>query len=204
MSPENVSAMVLAGGYSRRMGRNKAELPLGGKTLLEHQTEKLRKLGIRDVMLSGYEGQLEACRTVADVFPHRGPLSGIHACLLAAEHPACLVLSVDMPLVPADTLWALIEAHQREGDPGVTVLRHGERMEPLLAVYDRELCPAAEAILRTEKTAIMRLLDACQVRMVDYAGDEFLLTNCNTPEEFDRIAAYYETNREENLKTRKR
>ena len=204
MSPGNVSAVVLAGGYSRRMGRNKAELPLGGKTLLEHQTEKLRELGIRDIMLSGYEGQLEGCRTVADVFPHRGPLSGIHACLLAAEHPACLVLSVDVPLIPADLLQELIGAHRHGGEPGVTVLRHGERIEPLLAVYDRELCPAAERILGTEKTAIMRLLDVCPVRTVDYTGEEFLLANCNTPEEVNRIAAYYEAHFEEKLNATKR
>ena len=202
MRPEEISALVLAGGFSRRMGCDKAALLLGGQTLLERQTEKLRRLGIRDIMLSGCREAPEDCRAVEDVFPHRGPLSGIHACLLAAEYPACLVLSVDVPLVPEDTLRKLVESHRRKVEPRITVLRHGERIEPLLAVYDNELRWAAERILRSEKTAVMRLLDAYTVHTVDYTGDEFQLTNCNTPEAYAKIAAYCEANREENLQAR--
>ena len=189
MRPADFSAAVLAGGYSTRMGRDKAGLKLGGKTLIELQTEKLLSLGIRDVMLSGYEGRVRETRQIPDLIPHRGPLSGLHACLQAAEQSACLVLSVDVPLVPAWILRKLLESHRG----GITVLTHGERREPLIAVYDCALCAEAERILQSGKAAMMKLLDAVPVTEVPYDGDEELLLNCNTPEDFERIVTRWNT-----------
>ena len=179
MLPTEISAVVLAGGCSSRMGRDKAALPFGSGTLLTHQAEKLRSLGVDEVLISGTE------QGIPDVYPHRGPLSGIHAGLLAAKHDAVLVLGVDVPLVPSETLLALIEAHTG----GVTLLGHGGKLEPLIAVYDRSLAGECEAILRTEHTSVRRLLDAAPVKTVTYTGAEALLTNCNTPETYRELLA---------------
>ena len=177
MLPKEVFAAVLAGGYSKRMGADKAALPFGDGTLLEHQTRKLRALGVADVLISG------TAQGIPDVYPHRGPLSGIHASLLAAKHDAVLILSVDVPLVPEETLRSLIAHHAG----GVTLLEHGGKLEPLIAVYDRSLAPECEAILRTEHTSVRGLLDVTQVKTVAYTGDAALLTNCNTPVEYRRL-----------------
>lgn len=182
-----MSAIVLAGGFSKRMGRDKAELPLGGCSLIELQVRKFRDLGVRDIMLSGYPKPLAGCRNIEDVYPHRGPVSGIHACLQAAENEACFALSVDMPLLPEEVLLTLAEAHCG----GITVLEHGGKPEPLAAVYDRALYPEAEKILHSERTALMKMLDFAEVTRVPYTGDEFFLTNCNTPEEYEKIRAYW-------------
>ena len=179
MLPTEISAVVLAGGYSTRMGVDKASLPFGSGTLLTHQAEKLRSLGVGEVLISG------TAQGIPDVFPHRGPLSGIHAGLLAAKHDAVLFLGVDVPLVPAATLLALIEAHTG----GVTLLEHGGKIEPLIAVYDRSLAGACEKILRTEHTSVRRLLDAAPVKTISYTDDEALLTNCNTPETYRELLA---------------
>lgn len=186
MDIKNISAVILSGGFSSRMGTDKAELVLGGKTLLQIQIDKMKQLGIDDIMLSGYKYALEGTRTVADVYPHRGPVSGVHACLLAAKKKACLVISVDVPLIPVQTLARLIEAHRS----GITVLRHGEKREPLMAVYDASLAPAAEEILMSEKTAMRKLLDMAELTEYIYEGDELLLLNCNTPEQFAEIKNY--------------
>lgn len=114
-----MSGIVLAGGASRRMGQNKAELVLNGKSLLQLQVNKLRSLGIEDVMLSGIGcPSLPGTRVIPDKFPGKGPLAGLHACLRAAKNPACLALSVDVPLVPASALAHLCKVHQK----GITVL----------------------------------------------------------------------------------
>ena len=177
MLPTEISAVVLAGGCSSRMGRDKAALPFGSGTLLTHQAEKLRSLGVDEVLISG------TAQGVPDVYPHRGPLSGIHAGLLAAKHDAVLFLGVDVPLVPAETLLALIHAHTS----GVTLLEHSGKIEPLIALYDRSLAGKCEAILRTEQTSVRRLLDLTPVKTVAYTGDEVLLTNCNTPETYQEL-----------------
>lgn len=182
---ERFSGIILAGGFSSRMGRNKAELPFAGRTLAAHQRDKLRALGVTDVLIAGYAGELEGTRCVPDVYPHRGPLSGIHAGLLAARGRAALVLGVDLPLVPEETLRALLDAHVS----GATVLTHGGRVEPLIGVYDVSLAAACERLLRGENTAVRRLLEAADARTLDYPGDESLLANCNTPEEYAALCA---------------
>ncbi len=187
MQSGEVSAAILAGGLSSRMGRDKASLRLGGKTLIEHQTEKLERIGIRDIMLSGWTERRPGTRTIPDVYPHGGPLSGLHACLRTAIYPACLVVSVDLPLISENTLSALISAHSG----GITALRHGDRLEPLAAVYDCRLFLEAEKILLSERRAVMRLMDCCPVREVLYSGDESFLINCNTPKDFERIEALW-------------
>ena len=146
-----LSMAVLAGGESRRMGQDKAGLVWNGRTLLECQLEKGRRLGIRDQMASGAResafsagksqeshGQTfpeqnagadtAAVSVVPDNIPKRGPLGGIEAVLRAADPGSggCLILSVDTPLVPESELLALVRAF-RTRKPGerAVVLRHG-------------------------------------------------------------------------------
>ena len=83
MKMTDVSGVVLAGGRNKRMGANKAEMKLGDQTLLEIQVQKLKNLGIDDIMVSGYQSDLEGTRTVEDIYTGNGPLGGVHACLKA-------------------------------------------------------------------------------------------------------------------------
>lgn len=186
-----VSGIVLAGGRSRRMGREKAALELMGKTLLQRQVEKLRALGIQDIMLSGTDSQFDA-RAVPDEYIGKGPLGGLHACLRAARNPACLVVGVDIPLIPETALAHLREAHSG----GVTVLRHGKWEEPLLGVYDRAAAGPIAALIESGRHAVRALREVVPWNHFDYLGPEELLVNCNTPEDFDaaeRLARAYAT-----------
>lgn len=185
---ESVSAALLAGGKSARMGRDKATLPFRGATLLEWQVDKLRGLGVGDIMLSGCGRTLPGTRLIPDDWPGRGPLSGMHACLKRALHPDCLVLSVDAPLVPPQALAALARAHRASG-AAVTLLCHGGKWEPLMGVYRRELFQAMEPLLLGEDTAVRRLLDHTGFETLDWPGEEALFLNCNTPEDYRRLQA---------------
>lgn len=186
MERKRISAILLAGGKSSRMGRDKAALPVQGMTLLEWQIQKLRGLGIGDIMLSGSNREMEGVRTVQDRFPERGPLGGLHACLKAARNPDCLVLSVDVPLVPPPLLAELVRLHQQKS-AAVTLLRHGDRLEPLIGVYQSALFRRAESILQGEHTAVRRLLDETGFQLLDWPGDEAFFLNCNTPEDYARL-----------------
>ena len=182
------SAILLAGGYSSRMGSSKAELPFGGLRMIDHQARRLRMLGIEDVLIAGYEGAVEYGRFVPDIVPHRGPLSGIHAGLAAARSERCLVLSVDAPLVPLSALSALMARHGE----GITVLEHGGRPEPLIGVYDRALAPLCGELLKGERSSVMRLFDAAGFSTLPAEAEEGLLANCNTPEEYRALLALAE------------
>ena len=175
-----VSAILLAGGYSSRMGKDKAELDFRGHTLLEHQAEKLRSLGITDILISGYENARGGTRFVPDVYPHRGPMSGIHAGLCAAQNDHALVLAVDTPLVPKALLLELIEAHRS----GITLAEAEGRIEPLIGVYDKALSRACRQLLQGDSVSLHRLFEKADVHALGYQGDPRLLVNCNTPEEY--------------------
>ena len=179
----SVSAIILAGGYSSRMGKNKAELDFHGVSLLRHQVDKARALGIEDIVIAGDCTPIVGTRAVTDVYPHRGPLSGIHAGLMAIREPRALVLAVDTPLVPEETLAALIEKYSG----GISVLSHRGELEPLIGVYDKALFKVCEESLHGENSSLRRLFETVGVSTVEYSGDPALLTNCNTPEEYEKI-----------------
>ena len=183
MNPNEVSAIILAGGKCTRMGKNKAELTINETTLLDIQAKKCRAIGIDDVIISGYHGSIPGTRTIPDIIPGKGPLSGIHAGLTASENKACLVLSVDVPLVSPETLKELISAHSC----GITMLSNNGKAEPTISVIDSSLAETAEEILKTEKTSVMRLMDEAGAEYYEYKGVKELLSNCNTPEDFQHV-----------------
>ena len=106
------SLLLLAGGKSARMGTNKADLLYEGKTFLEHMLAKAHALGIEQCYISGYASQREDVHTVLDIYPDRGPLSGLHASLQAIQTPYCLVLPVDAPNLPLEILEGLLKHHE--------------------------------------------------------------------------------------------
>lgn len=182
---KRVSGLVLAGGFSRRMGKNKAELDLCGMSFLQHQVHKLRRLGITDIVIAGYPHAAEGCRCVPDIYPHRGPLSGIHAGLLAIREPRALVLAVDTPLVPEALLEELTERHRA----GITAVSCGGETEPLIGVYDKTLAGACEALLQDGNSSLRALFRQVGVSTLEYTGDLRLLLNCNSPEDYKALIA---------------
>ena len=185
-----LSGIVLVGGHSRRMGCNKADLVLGGKTLIEWQIDKLQSLGIKDIMLSGSGSRnIPNTRTIPDVFPERGPLGGILACLRVARNDRCLVLCVDMPLIPVSTLSSLCQSHTA----GVTVLRYNGRQEPLIGVYDRWTTNTIHVLIAERGVPVQALKGKVPWRTFDVAGPEEFIVNCNTTQDFLACAKYVST-----------
>ena len=182
MKVENVSAAILAGGSSKRMGTKKAELKLGDQTLLEITVQKLQKMGIKDIMISGYDEAVSGTRAVKDIYTGKGPIAGVHASLKAAEKPACLIVGVDTPFLPAEVLTGLVEAHEGPA----TVLKTSEHIEPLIAVYDADLAARAEELIQKDDWSLQRMTNNPEVKKVEFTGDPDLLLNCNTPEDYEK------------------
>ena len=133
--------LLLAGGKSARMGVSKAELLYEGKTFLQHMLEKAQALGIEKCFISGYAAPRAEVTAVPDLYPDRGPLGGLHACLRTVDTPYCLVLPVDAPKLPVEILEGLLQAHEKQQDDKVLIWEHGIRQEPLY------LCPYSSSVL---------------------------------------------------------
>jgi len=153
------SAILLAGGMSRRMGQDKARLPWRGGTLWEHQLEILRNLGPEELMISCRPGQdYEAPGTllIPDEQAGLGPLSGIAAALQRMQTEWLVVLAVDLPEMPARYLKTLLDRAHQSGK-GMVPIRDGW-YEPLAAVYPKACAKLASSQLREEDRSLQRLV----------------------------------------------
>jgi molybdopterin-guanine dinucleotide biosynthesis protein A len=152
------SAVILAGGKSRRMGRDKAWLEFDGQPLISRQIETAHAAGAAELLISGradvdYSGVRG--QVLIDAFPDAGPLAGLERALDAAGFPLLLALAVDMPHLSPPFLRQLID--RCEPARGV-VPRVGHRLEPLAAVYPCSCLPLARQLLQQSGGASPRQL----------------------------------------------
>ncbi len=180
------SMIVLAGGRSSRMGRDKSDLIYRERTFLDIQIEKGRKLGIEDILVSGYRGDGCAGRLVMDRFAEGGPLGGLEACLRQAAHGRCLVVSVDVPLLSVSELQKLLEADGEMTAPA-TLLCHGDRLEPLMGVYSVTLADAMAAALAAGNGSVLALLRKEGYGVYRSAGDEAQFQNINDMSQYEKL-----------------
>ena len=134
----DISAVLLAGGESRRMGRDKAEILFRGKPLWEIQLELLRKLEPTEIFVSARSDPVWRpvdVQFVADNPPSRGPISGLAATLAQMRSKHLLALAVDMPFMTEKYLNVLCS--QIEPGRGV-IAKNNDRFEPLAAIYPHE------------------------------------------------------------------
>jgi molybdopterin-guanine dinucleotide biosynthesis protein A len=132
------SAVLLAGGESRRMGTDKATFLFRGKPLWQIQLETLRKLRPKEIFVSARidpPWRREDVLFVADVPPSRGPLSGVAASLVKIHTAHLLALAIDMPFMSENYLRSICDA---VGPSQGVVAKIDNRAEPLAAVYPRE------------------------------------------------------------------
>ena len=183
---EGISLVVLAGGKSSRMGRDKSDLPIGESTFLEWQIRKGRKLGITDIQVSGYRGACCSAPVTPDRFPGKGPLGGLESCFRLARERQVLVLGVDIPLVPAEELERLVK-RSLEKEKKAVILRHRGKEEPLAGVYDRDLADEMLAEIRERKGSVFAFLNRIGYDICDSTAPEECFANMNRPEDYRRI-----------------
>ena len=144
-----LSAFVLAGGESSRMGRDKALLVLPtGETLLDRALRLAKSVSdtVRLVAPNARYSEIAGVPVVEDIYPACGPLAGIHAALSASATELNLVLGVDCPLVTPELLRFLVRI-AASTDKLATVPRVAGHLHNVCAVYRREFAKIAEKIL---------------------------------------------------------
>lgn len=149
---EFASAAVLAGGKGERMGGiDKAHIRIGDSTLIDLAVASL-KSEFEDMIIvrgPGKQKEIFGARTLCDLIPGSGPLSGLHAALSASESRWLYLTACDMPHFSkawVEHLEAAIRAH--EGPVFACVAASGNYVEPFQAFYSRDALPALETLLR--------------------------------------------------------
>ena len=174
--------LLLAGGESRRMGRPKALLPVGGSTLIEWMAQKLGADFEHLLVSARDEGQLPEslhAHLVLDLRPGAGPLAGIESGLAATPHDVLVAVACDMPGVGVELTRRLVAA---SGGHDAAVPRVGGRPEPTCAAYRRSEAGPISALLDAGGRRAAAALQDLDVRWLD---DEpaAQFANLNTPED---------------------
>ena len=173
---------ILAGGQSRRMGRDKSQLLLDTRTFTERISDTLRQV----------TDSLTIVRADQDIYPNWGALGGLHAALAACKREWAIVVACDLPFVSPELLNYL--ASLRNQHDAIVPVQADERPQPLCALYRIEPClPRATELIETGHRRPLDLLELVNTRWVPFTElrnldrAEKFFVNINTPEDYDAV-----------------
>ena len=186
----NISAVLLAGGQSRRMGRDKATILFRGKPLWQIQLDLLHKLQTAEIFVSARTDpawRSSDVTFVPDEPPSRGPLTGLTATLARIRSNHLLVLAIDMPSMNEDHLRYLCE----KMEPGRGVLPMiSNRAEPLAAIYPVEArvdfvnaLSGADFSMQMLTNQLVKMGRLCAIRVSE--EEQRFYRNLNEPDDLD-------------------
>ncbi len=160
--PCRVSAIILAGGNSSRLGRDKALVKIyNNSTIIHTIVEKLWVIS-DDVILvtNGKRYANLSVKLTNDIYLNNGPLAGLHSGLLAAKHSHALVVACDMPFLNLKLLKYMVSLPL---DYDVLIPKVGDWLEPLHAIYSRRCIEPIEGRLHGHHFRVQDLLDDVSV-----------------------------------------
>jgi molybdopterin-guanine dinucleotide biosynthesis protein A len=191
-----LNGLVLAGGYSRRMGKEKASLVYAGSDIPQWRiTANLISPYCQSVAISVREDQ--TLEGYGEYDPHllrdsdgsKGPMSGLLTAMAVHPDKAWLVVACDLPLLGNDVIDKLIRAR---GSPSAIAYRssHDGLPEPLCTIYEPAMAPVLQRYfdedIRCPRKVLIR--EEQSVLLLDLPRAE-ALDNANTPEDFERLNA---------------
>ena len=178
--------LVLMGGHSRRMGRDKSELEYHGVPQREYVADLLSGL-VGMTYLSGRGEQLEGLGSsypfLADSYMDLGPLGGILTAFQAHPDKAWLVMAVDMPKMDASGLEKLVRARRPEKLATAYLNQVTQKPEPLAAIWEPAIFPVLLAFLAENQLSPQKILMDLDIQLVPVESSEKLL-NVNKPSDF--------------------
>jgi molybdopterin-guanine dinucleotide biosynthesis protein A len=188
--PLPTRGFIVAGGQSRRIGRDKALLPFGDSTLIQHAIVRTREV-TKDVrILCGPRSRYQefGVPVIEDEICGVGPLSGLYAALFSASvdgRERIVWLGVDLPLVPSEFLSSLLAGLDRAD---VVMARTSRGPEPLCAAFRVE--PSLAVVRRALLAGRLKLTDALEGLLVSHLdADDAVFVNINTFRDYDRLGA---------------
>ncbi len=211
-----VTAIILAGGQSRRMGRDKAFIEFEGKPLIARVIERVQNVAAEVLIIANDNASYArfGLPIINDVYPGKGSLGGIYSGLLAASHEHALAVACDMPFLNEALLRYLISLASQADvvvphaiDPSSNVAHNGKRprraqvlaksrdLHPTHAVYSKHCLEPIRARLLADDLRLISFFDDVRVHVVESAQvDQFdpqhlSFFNANTPQDFQNALA---------------
>lgn len=166
-----MTSIILAGGKSLRLGQSKALQAIGGKSLIQWVVDHLAILST-EIIIATAHGEAIPCssavriKTVADIYPRKGPLGGIYSGLIASSSSQAIVVGCDTPFLSVSLLEYMT---QTLADSDIALPRIGEMVEPLCAVYSKNCLAPIQELLEQNELGISKLFSMVKVKYVEEA-----------------------------------
>ena len=187
LHPE-ITAIILAGGKSTRMKKEKGLMLFGKKTLVEHVIDALKKITNNIIIITqnpGYEKFGYPC--FADVIQDKGALGGIYTGLTYSASQKNLVVGCDMPFLSEDILTNLIHEMDEED---VLLMEHMGKAEPLCSIFDKNCITHIRSLIEKNQLKITDALQNLKKRVISFDNEEWFkgneFTNINSIEELKK------------------
>jgi molybdopterin-guanine dinucleotide biosynthesis protein A len=194
-----ISCVVLAGGKSTRMGRDKRELMIGRKSFLEIAVEKAKKISSDVVLSFGDESQekmdFEDVTVVVDEIKDRGPIFGLYSALKKCKSEYTAVIPLDTPLLEPSIYSRMLAEIEKNLEVEAVIPRSPLGLEPLMGVYQTQVfLSACENAIKNGIERVMDVVSSLKnVKILDL--DEFISVdpkllsfhNVNTQADLDRL-----------------
>lgn len=200
----DATLILLSGGKSSRMGRNKALLSVDGKANIKRMLERLQTDFQETILVTNQPQEYHeldgSVTMVKDIYPGLGPLSGIHAGLHASTHDINLVVACDMPFVSPSLATYFIQ--HNDGYDAVIPKVEG-RNQPLFAVYKKSCLSILEECLQENMLRVNSFLSKVHVRYLEETNFppnidvERVFYNMNQPEEYDQVQQWVAKEKEQ-------
>jgi len=185
----DISCIVLAGGKSLRLGRDKVLETVGNRNLLQRVVNNISSFDSNIIIVTAIKQSVPQfisyprLRIVTDIYPGKGPLGGIYTGLAASDSLYNLVVACDMPFLNQALLRYMI---QLSANFDLVVPRLGNTVEPLHAIYSKDCLTPIEYLLKQGELEIIQLLTLVKVRYVEadeinrFDPDHLSFFNINT------------------------
>lgn len=193
MADDFLAALILAGGRSSRMGRDKALIPVAGVPLLRRVVEVAESCCQGVYVLTPWPERYQAVgasyNLLMETNPGQGPMVALATGLSQIDCSWLLLLACDLPQLQPDILrrW---EGYLGEVPPShlAMIPRHGSRWEPLCGFYRPQALGSLQGFMATGGRSLQRWLDQVLVTPISVGLEESqMLLNCNTPEDLRAI-----------------
>jgi len=166
-----MTSIILAGGKSLRLGRSKFLETIEDKSLIQWVVDRLAVLST-EIIIATARGEAIPCssaveiKTVADIYPGKGPLAGIYSGLMASSSPRAIVVGCDTPFLSTGLLEYMT---QTSPTFDIAVPRIKDKVEPLCAVYSKNCLAPIQDLLERNELQIIKLFSMVKVK---YVGED--------------------------------
>ena len=184
------AAVILAGGMSRRMGRDKAALPFGEETMLSHLVHTYQPYFDLTAVSLNQAGRFDTAGAmeVVDRRPGEGPMAGLEAAFLDTGADVIFLTGTDLPFGDPALARHLVE---QLGEHDICLIRSEKGPEPLFAVYSSRCLNAIQKSLaegRRSMYGVIQELDTLELSAESLSRFDVgrILSNVNDPEEYTK------------------